>query len=105
MNQRYSLYISDQIKKDSLAEYFVSCLKSIPDDIGVYYHYICLLTTRGFMNVRVDAVYPDGYMSEGVFYTFSPFTAVSKDNYQSLIELEQRIAKEQEKGKLNEESK
>lgn len=85
------LYISSEIKKDTIADKFVECVKSIPKEVGLKYNYICLLTTRGFVNVRVDAVYPDGYSSEGVFYTFSPFTAVIEEDYNDIKNMEKEV--------------
>lgn len=82
--------ISPLIKEGTLAHKFVECLLK-SEEIGSKYLYICLITTRGLVNVRVDAVYPDGYMSENTYYTFSPFKTVDKNDYQSILEMEANI--------------
>lgn len=88
--EKHNIIISPLIKEGSLASKFVECLMS-SKEINSKYLYICLLTTRGMVNVRVDAVYPDGYMSEGIYYPFSPFKAVDKVDYESIIEMENKL--------------
>lgn len=82
--------ISPSIKEGSLASKFVECLLK-SKEINARYLYICLLTTRGMVNVRIDEVYPDGYMSEGIYYPFTPFKSVDKGDYQSIVEMENEV--------------
>ena len=84
------LYVHPSVKEGTLAHKFVEAINKLNDDRLVY-NYVCLLTTRGFVNVRVDAVYSDGYESEGIFYTFSPFTSVLQADVENIINREQEL--------------
>ncbi len=44
---------------------------------GVDRYYIGIETPQGLVGIPVDEVYNDGFYSDGVFYSFVPFRAVT----------------------------
>lgn len=84
------LYVHPSVKEGTLAYKFAEAINKLNDD-RLTFNYVCLLTTRGLIDVRVDAVYSDGYESEGIFYTFSPFTSVPQEDIENILKREQEL--------------
>jgi len=77
---------------------FIEYMNSIPDDIDLVHSYICVQYPQNRFNVRVDTIYKEGYVSEGVFYPYSycPFCAVDSVDYDTMIAHEKKLLSDRE---------
>ena len=90
------------VNKDITAmDKFVDAVSSIPMSADLIYSYVCIQVPPNRYNVRIDEIYADGYVSEGVFYTFThtPFLPVNPVDYPAIKVMEEKVIASKEEGK------
>lgn len=78
--------------RECLADVMEKCLKD-SEQYNLGSRYILLVGAGRNMALPVDAVLQDGFLSNGVFYTFVPFTKISEIDAQKLREKAESLGK------------